>query len=177
MIFVTVGTNEARFDRLLQAVEELEFDDLVVQCGSSSLRPKNATCFDFLAFERLVEYVRSASVVVTHAGVGSIAVTLANGRRPVVVPRLQRYGEAVDDHQVELARRLDQSGLVTLVEEPTQLRHLRFDGQLPPRGGDRSTALADDLSEYLHALVTSERQGFSRRRNAATVVGRGGERN
>lgn len=177
MIFVTVGTNEARFDRLLHAVEELEVDDLVVQCGSSSLRPKNATCFDFLAFERLVEFVRSASVVVTHAGVGSIAVTLANGRRPVVVPRLQRYGEAVDDHQVALARKLEESGLVTLVEEPTQLRDLRFDGQLPPRGRDLSSALADDLSEYLHGIVSNERQGFSRRLNAAKVLERGGERN
>jgi UDP-N-acetylglucosamine transferase subunit ALG13 len=177
MIFVTVGTNEARFDRLLRAVESLETDDLVVQCGSSSLRPKNATCFDFLAFERLVEYVRSASVVVTHAGVGSIAVTLANGKRPIVVPRLQRYGEAVDDHQVALGRRLERSGLVTLVEEPAQLRHLRFDPVKLPRTGDMSSALADDLSQYLHGLVSTERQGFSRRRNAATVNARGGEGN
>jgi UDP-N-acetylglucosamine transferase subunit ALG13 len=178
MIFVTVGTNEARFDRLLHAVESLEFDDVVVQCGSSSFRPKNATCFDFLAFERLVEYVRSASAVVTHAGVGSIAVTLANGRRPIVVPRLQRYGEAVDDHQVALARRLERSGLVTLVEDPAQLRHFRFDVvEPPPSTGDMSSALADDLSQYLHGLVSTERQGFSRRRNAATVNARGGERN
>lgn len=177
MIFVTVGTNEARFDRLLHAVENLQLDDLVVQCGSSSLRPRNATCFDFLAFDRLIEYVRSASVVVTHAGVGSIAVALANGRRPVVVPRLQRYGEAVDDHQVALARRLDESGLVTLVEEPARLKDFRFDAGSPLRAGNRSSALADDLSEYLHDLVSRDRRGFSRDRNAATVNAREGERN
>ena len=176
MIFVTVGTNEARFDRLLQAVEKLEFDDVVVQCGSSSLRPKNATCFDFLAFERLIEYVRSASVVVTHAGVGSIAVALANGRRPVVVPRLQRYGEAVDDHQVALAKRLDEGGLVTLVEEPAQLKDFKFDAESPLLAGNLSSALADDLSDYLHGLVSRDRQGFSRSRNAATVNAREGER-
>jgi UDP-N-acetylglucosamine transferase subunit ALG13 len=176
MIFVTVGTNEAPFDRLLRAVESLEQDDVVVQCGSSSFRPRNATCVDFLAFEKLVEYVRSASLVVTHGGVGSIAVTLANGRRPAVVPRLHRYGEAVDDHQVALGRRLERSGAVTLVEDPGRLKHLRLDAQ-PARSVERiSSALAKDLSRYLHELPF-ERQGFSKFRNAATVRANGGEGN
>jgi UDP-N-acetylglucosamine transferase subunit ALG13 len=107
------------------------------------------------------------------AGVGSIAVSLANGKRPIVVPRLQRHREAVDDHQVALARRLHERGLVTMVEEPTALTHLRFDSE-PPDTGEMSSALADDLSGYLKALV-AERQGFSKRRGAATVRGeRGG---
>jgi UDP-N-acetylglucosamine transferase subunit ALG13 len=177
MIFVSVGTNEAPFDRLLRAVESLELDDVVAQCGSSSFRPKNATCFEFLAFEKLVEYVRSASAVITHAGVGSIAVTLANGKRPIVVPRLRQYGEAVDDHQVALGRKLDKRGFVTLVEEPAALAHVRFDAERPPWTGDMSSALAEDLSEYLHGLVSTERQGFSRRQNAARVNERGGEGN
>ena len=176
MIFVTVGTNEAPFDRLLRAVDSLGFDDLVAQCGSSAIRPKNATCFDFLAFEQLVEYVRSASVVITHAGVVSIAVSLANGKRPIVVPRLERYGEAVDDHQVALGRRLEQRGLVTMVEEPAALTHLRFAAKPPPETREMSSALAKDLSGYLQGLVT-ERQGFSKRRDAATVKGERGEGN
>jgi len=175
MIFVTVGTNEAPFDRLLRAVESLEPRELVAQCGSSSLRPKNATCVDFLPFEKLVEYVRSASAVVTHAGVGSIAVALANGRRPIVVPRLQRYGEAIDDHQVSLGRRLERSGLVTLVEEPAHLRHLQFDDEPPPRVGNVSSALAEDLSHYLHERVVAPRHPWSKRQDAATVKARRGD--
>jgi UDP-N-acetylglucosamine transferase subunit ALG13 len=176
MIFVTVGTNEAPFDRLLRAVENLEHDDVVAQCGSSSFRPKNATCVDFLAFEKLVEYVRSASLVVTHGGVGSIAVTLANGRRPAVVPRLHRYGEAVDDHQVALGRRLERSGIVTLVEDPDRLRDVSLDADPTPSAANVSSALAQDLSRYLHERVF-ERQGFSKFRNAATVRASGGEGN
>jgi UDP-N-acetylglucosamine transferase subunit ALG13 len=56
--------------------------------------------------------------VVTHAGVGSIMTALANGKRPVVVPRLRRFGEAVDDHQVALGLRLHEAGLVMFVEDP-----------------------------------------------------------
>ncbi len=59
--------------------------------------------------------------MVTHAGVGSIIVALSNGKRPVVVPRLKRFGEAVDDHQLQFGRRFADAGLVTFVESPDGL--------------------------------------------------------
>jgi UDP-N-acetylglucosamine transferase subunit ALG13 len=117
MIFVTVGTNEAPFDRLVRAVERFpDGEELVVQYGSSSIRPANATCLEYLSFEVLVDHVRRARAVVTHAGIGSIIVALANGKRPIVVPRLQQFGEAVDDHQVALAHRLAEKEAIQLVE-------------------------------------------------------------
>jgi UDP-N-acetylglucosamine transferase subunit ALG13 len=123
MILVTVGTNEARFDRLLQLVDELHLDEeLVVQHGPSSVRPHGATTFDFLPFDELAEQIRRARVVVTHAGVGSVMASLANGKRPVVVPRLHRLGEAVDDHQLDFARRAASDGLLVLAEDAPSLR-------------------------------------------------------
>ncbi len=68
-----------------------------------------------------MELVRAARVVVTHAGVGTIMVALANGKRPVVMPRLSRFAEAVDDHQLGLARRLSEADFVTLVEDEAGL--------------------------------------------------------
>ena len=70
---------------------------------------------DFLSFDELNDHVRQADTVITHAGVGSIMVALSQGKRPVVVPRLQRFGEAVDDHQVQVATQLDRSGRVRAV--------------------------------------------------------------
>jgi UDP-N-acetylglucosamine transferase subunit ALG13 len=153
VIFVTVGTNEARFDRLLEAVAALHTDEeLVVQYGASRVRPSNAELHDFLPFERMVELIRGARVVVTHAGVGSIMVALAHGKRPVVVPRRRSYDEAVDDHQVAFGRRFAAAGLVTYVESPGQLE--------PALGGDhitvtrlRSSALAADLKTFLQATL------------------------
>lgn len=119
MILVTVGTNEAPFDRLLRAFESRPpAEELVVQHGPSRVRPPGARCVEFLSYEELAGAIRRARVVVTHAGVGSIMTALAGGKRPVVVPRLRRFGEAVDDHQVALGRRLDEAGLVTFVEDP-----------------------------------------------------------
>lgn len=122
MIFVTVGTNEARFDRLLRAVDGLDVGEgLVVQHGPSAIRPARARCVDYLDYDQVVEAMREADVVVTHAGVGSVMTALMSGKRPVVVPRLRRFGEAVDDHQLEFARSLATTGLVRLVEDPDDL--------------------------------------------------------
>ena len=122
MIVVTVGTNEARFDRLLEAVATLRVqDEILVQYGSSSVRPANARCLEFLPFDDLLREMRAARVVVMHAGIGSIMSALACGKRPVVVPRLVRYREAVDDHQLPVARRLEAAGLVTVVEDLSHL--------------------------------------------------------
>jgi beta-1,4-N-acetylglucosaminyltransferase len=172
VIFVTVGTNETRFDRLLRWVEGLDADELVVQYGHSTFRPRNATCFDFVSFQELVEYVREASVVVTHAGVGSVAIAIANGKRPVVVPRLRRYGEHIDDHQLALGRRLAQSGLVTLVEDLDTVGTLPLDSYTSLRPKQVNTALAKDLSDCIHRLI-QRGEAFPERRHTATVKDRG----
>jgi UDP-N-acetylglucosamine transferase subunit ALG13 len=120
-VLVTVGTNEAPFDRLVRAAARLDGEPVTVQHGASKLRPHGAHCVDYLAFEEFDALGSSARVVVTHAGIGSVAAALAHGRRPVVVPPLARFGEAVDDHQVSFARRLEQANLVTVVEDLDEL--------------------------------------------------------
>jgi UDP-N-acetylglucosamine transferase subunit ALG13 len=150
VIFVTVGTNEARFDRLLHTVDALDVDEeVVVQCGSSPVRPSQARCVDFLVFDELVDHVRRARVVVAHAGVGTVLVALANGRRAIVVPRRQRHGEAVDDHQVDFARRLHGAGLVHLVEDPFDLAEALSLPLDPPAVNGHANGLAEELQAYL----------------------------
>lgn len=122
MIFVTVGSSKSPFDRLLRAVDTAFIDEeLVVQHGVSSVRPRNAECVGFLDFDGFVARIEQARVVVTHAGVGSIMTALEHGKRPVVVPRRAGFGEAVDDHQLPFARRADELGLVELVEDDSDL--------------------------------------------------------
>jgi UDP-N-acetylglucosamine transferase subunit ALG13 len=154
MIFVSVGTNEARFDRLLQAVGGLgAAEELVVQHGPSPVRPAGATCVDYLSFEEMTDHLSRARVAVLHAGVGSVLAALASGARPVVVPRLQRHGEAVDDHQVGFGRRLHEEGLVVVVEHLGRLPAVvaahdgRFAGAVGVEGR---------LVEELRDLIASE---------------------
>jgi UDP-N-acetylglucosamine transferase subunit ALG13 len=157
MIFVTTGTCEP-FDRLLEALDGLELDErLVVQHGESPVRPWGAECVAFLPFDELVEHLRAARVVVTHAGVGSILAALTHGKRPIVYPRLARYGDAVDDHQLELAERLGAEGLVTVVHEPDELRRL-LQAPIAHAGGASIVpghALVADLRAYVAARLAA----------------------
>lgn len=158
MIFITIGTNEP-FDRLLEMVERLTTTErIVVQCGSSGVRPSNAKCVSYLPFEEVLEYMGDARVVVSHAGVGSILAALGCGKRPVVVPRLHRLGDAVDDHQLELGRKLADAGLVTLVEEPSLLDEaIRPDGDSGRALAGTDGRLAGELRDYLSVQVAGAR--------------------
>ncbi|QEC50087.1 glycosyltransferase [Baekduia soli] len=115
MIFVTTGTNEQGFDRLVAAARELPGDEeLLVQYGSSTELHGRGRWEAFLSWEEMTAAMTQARVVVAHAGVGSILLAHRCGRRPVVMPRRVALGEAVDDHQLELAQRLHARGEVTL---------------------------------------------------------------
>jgi UDP-N-acetylglucosamine transferase subunit ALG13 len=125
MIVVTVGTHEQPFDRLVRAAAELDVDEpVVVQYGSSGLAHGPGEWFDYLSFDELAEYARAARVFVCHAGVGSIVLARRFGHRPVVVPRRHHLGEHVDDHQLSLATRLGDAGVVTVLEDPESLGSL-----------------------------------------------------
>jgi len=161
VIFVITGTNGPSFDRLLRAVEDVETDEpLLVQHGPSTVRPANASCVAYLSLPETIEQIRSARLVVTHGGVGSILVCLANGKRPIVVPRLARHGEVADDHQVSLGRRLERERLVVFVEEPRDLpQALRMHDDVALNvATDGERPLLDDLRRYLADVVSSSRR-------------------
>lgn len=156
MIFATVGTTWLPFDRLLHGLDRLPGDEeLVVQRGASAVHPaRAATCVEFLPFEEILAGMRRARVVVTHAGAGSILAALAVGKRPVVVPRTRSRGEAVDDHQVELGRRLGDAGLVTVVEDVERLPEAVL--ETPEHARDAVAGrgrLARDLRDQLTSIV------------------------
>lgn len=164
MIFVTVGTNEARFERLVDAAGRIPGDeDVVIQTGHCRGAPARARCVDFLPFDEMAEHARRARVVVSHAGVGSIMLALTAGRRPVVVPRRADLGEAVDDHQLPLARRLHAAGLVRLVEDPADLPGaVAEDGARDPLRTGEGTPLSRELHAYLAGLVAPGGTGVAR---------------
>ena len=159
MILVTVGSSGTAFDRLLRELESLDTsEELFVQHGPSQVRPPNARCVAFMHFNELRDAVRSARVVITHAGVGSVLLALMNGKRPVVVPREPRYGEVVDDHQVLFAERLARDDLVTLIRDPRDLRRALDNGH--PNGATarrrEGSKLEAELADYLRQTLNEE---------------------
>jgi UDP-N-acetylglucosamine transferase subunit ALG13 len=154
MIFVTVGTNGAPFDRLLRALDDIgASEELIVQHGPSQVRPRGAKCIPFLPFSSLSDLIASASTVITHAGAGSILIALAHGKRPIVVPRLPEFSEVVDNHQLVLARHLARSELVILAEDPSRLSQVLAAGpRTDLQRNGQSSGLVQELSVYLRSL-------------------------
>ncbi len=122
MIVVTVGTHEQPFDRMLRAVSDLgAVEPMLVQYGTSTITDGPGEWVDFLSFDELAERAGAARVFISHAGVGSIVLARRCGLRPVIMPRRPELGEHVDEHQLELSRRLHRAGLVTVVEDAQEL--------------------------------------------------------
>ncbi len=112
MIFVTLGTHGQPFGRLIRALDALPSAELVVQHGHSPAPAGVVRAAPFMPFSEVLEHIDAADTVITHAGVGSILCATRAGHTPVVVPRLERHGEHVDDHQVELTEALADRGMV-----------------------------------------------------------------
>jgi len=131
VIFATCGSSHLPFERFMQALAGVPADELIVQHGPAT-PPLAARTIPFLPYAEVLELIETSAVVISHAGVGSIICAVRAGHTPIVFPRLERYGETVDDHQVELALALEQRGTVRVATDPEQLAAaIRA---LPPRG-------------------------------------------
>ena len=157
MIFVTVGTERFPFNRLIRVVDEaaahVDGEAIFVQLGHSTYLPKRCQWARFLTYQELIGQLQQARVVVSHAGAGMLVLCARWGKVPIVIPRRRRFGEHLDDHQMELATRMARSGFVLLAEPLEELVPLlRRDGQRHPQtdGLDASPpGLAKALAAFL----------------------------
>jgi UDP-N-acetylglucosamine transferase subunit ALG13 len=107
--------------------------------------------------------MREARTIVTHAGVGSIQMARACGKRPIVVARRADLGEHVDDHQLAFARRLAAAGLITLVEDPEDLpRAIAEHGDARVGVDADEGRLAEELRRYLVQCTNRTRPSADR---------------
>ena len=137
-IFITVGSQKFQFDRLLRAVDRLAAegkitDAIFAQTGSSAYIPQQFPSQPFLNQEEFADRLDQADIVITHGGTGVIMNAVKRGKKVIAVPRLARYGEHVDDHQLELLRQFEQLDLIcrwddcdTLDEALAQVKRTRY---------------------------------------------------
>ena len=123
MVFVTVGTHEQPFNRLVQKIDELKKDgtireDVIIQTGFSTYEPKYCQWSKLIPYHQMVKNVEDARIVITHGGPASFIMPLQIGKTPIVVPRQHQFNEHVNDHQVEFARNVAQRmGTIIPVED------------------------------------------------------------
>ena len=109
MIFVTVGTHEQPFNRLLENVDSLVADGIIkekvmMQTGYSTYVPKHCEWKKMFSYEEMHSTINEARIVITHGGPASFIEVLQTGKTPIVVPRLEKFGEHVNNHQAEFVK-------------------------------------------------------------------------
>lgn len=117
LIFVTVGNHNQPFDRLLKWIDEIALEgifkeEFFVQSGYSHHSLKYCSSTDFLRMEDFEIYVKTSSAVITHAGTGSVMMSLRSGKKPIVIPRLYKFNEHCNDHQIGIALEFEKKGLI-----------------------------------------------------------------
>lgn len=158
MIFVSLGTQDKPFNRIIDYVlslkeevkelEELEDAKIVFQIGQTKLSEEeknriiklnnnkennkkneeknneDITVFSMLKPEEMKKYIINSSIVITHAGVGTIMECVENNKEIVVLPRKEKYAEHVNNHQEEIAFEMEKNGLLKKVDTYDKLKEV-----------------------------------------------------
>ena len=158
MIFLTVGT-QFPFDRLVRAVDKaLELgklaEEVLAQIGDSPYRPRNFEAVPELEKSVFDKHFREADGVISHAGMGSITMALENRKPLLVMPRLKKYGEVVNDHQVAIAKKFEKLGhLLVAYSDDELLDKIKFlRGFVPQKREFHCEAVAARISDFLHQI-------------------------
>jgi UDP-N-acetylglucosamine transferase subunit ALG13 len=146
LILVVLGTHELPFYRLLKGIDKQILagnieEEVLVQAGHTRYQSNNMKLFDFTTYEYMAALYKKASVIITHGGTGSITLGLKMGKKVIAVPRLVKYGEHNDNHQLEIVKQFKESGHLLCWNEPMDLaevlRHIEVFNPASFKSGNR----------------------------------------
>lgn len=122
MIFVTVGTHEQSFNRLLKEVDRLKAEKIIneevfMQIGFTDFVPQHTQWEHTISFNKMEKLIEESRIVITHGGAATYLSVLKKGKRPIVVPRLYEFQEHVNNHQIDFAKKVQKTGIPIIVIE------------------------------------------------------------
>ena len=126
MIFVTVGTQDKSFIRLIKAVDKAVksgeiTDEVVVQAGATKYKSDAINVLNYVGFEEFTGLIKKADIIITHGGVGSILNGVKLGKKVIAVPRLKKYGEHINDHQLQVIEKMTKDGYILSTYDENKL--------------------------------------------------------
>ena len=154
MILAMVGTHNQQFNRLLKELDELAGsgkirEEIFAQTGSSDFEPKNYRTQRMLSLQEYKKLIKKAGIVITHGGAGSIIDVLNEKKRLIIVPRLAKFGEHTNDHQLDLADALGRQGKAIVVKDIKQLGKALKDIKKKNLGFGKSSMLGAELRKSI----------------------------
>ena len=135
MILVTLGTQDKKFTRLLEAIQK-QIDNkkinekVIVQAGcTSNFKSKDMEIFDLIPMNEFDEKIKECDILITHGGVGSIITGLKNNKIVIAAPRLKKYNEHVNDHQLQIVENFAKEGYILYLENFDNLDKLLIEAK------------------------------------------------
>jgi UDP-N-acetylglucosamine transferase subunit ALG13 len=154
LIFITVGSHHQGFERLLKKIDELARDkvisDVFVLTGYSDYQPEYCPYTQFVGFNDFQDLIKKSSIVITHAGSGSILNALLHNKPTIAVPRLKKFGEHTNDHQLQLIKILEKEGKIIAVYDIGDLENaIGKAATFKPKMPNRESKIIELIEEYL----------------------------
>ncbi len=161
MIFVTLGTQDKQFRRLLDATLALRIDEkVVIQYGSTKPDEdmvenleKNFELHQYLSNEEFEKYMKEARVIITHAGVGTIIEGLKLDKMMIVAARLKKYKEHVNDHQLQILDTFEKEGYILRLDDFSKLPELLKENFKPKKFNSNKNNFNTYLEEEIYKLI------------------------
>lgn len=156
MIFVTLGSQKFQFNRLLKEldrlIEEKKIDEeIFAQIGYSDYKPKHFEYKEFVDRDEFKEIMDKCDIVIAHGGTGAIITAVKKDKKVIAVPRLAKYGEHVDDHQIQLVDEFKELTLIYPVYDEKELgkaireiRNMEFDKYV-----SNTNTIIEDIERFI----------------------------
>ncbi len=132
MILVTLGTQDKHFTRLVKEIDRLKEkkvikEKVLVQLGFTKYESKNLETFDLIEPDKLNQLIEDASLIITHGGVGSILSGIRHNKKVIAIPRLEKYKEHTNDHQLQIVNEFYNAGYILKCENIEDLANVLKD--------------------------------------------------
>ncbi|HHT67297.1 MAG TPA: beta(1,3)galactosyltransferase EpsH [Erysipelotrichaceae bacterium] len=163
MIFVCCGTQMYQFDRLLIQLDILVENGIIneeifAQIGTSNYIPKHYKFEKFISHDKFDELRRKASIIISHGGTGALIGASKLGKNIIAVPRLAKFGEHIDDHQLQIVDFLDKQGYIRSVVDIEKLGETIIEATNKPitKKYDRESNVLNIIISYIEKLDNEE---------------------
>lgn len=162
MVFVTIGSQPQDFSRLLNEVSKLVDDgsiqdEVYMQIGLSNFQSNSnsISCTSFLSQKEMNMMMKNASYVITHGGVGSILLALKYEKKVIAVPRLKKFREHMNDHQLDIIERFAEKKLLVGICNISNLKEavLNIGNFCPDKYVSTHENIVNDINKKLQILL------------------------
>lgn len=159
MIFITLGSQKFQFNRILIEIDKLIEEgkieeDVFAQIGYSDYKPKNYRFKEFLDRDEFANEMSKCTIVITHGGTGAIIGAVKNEKKVIAVPRLSKYGEHVDDHQLQIISQFKDMNLIEGINKVEYLHNIlqNIDNMSFNKYLSNTSIIIDEIDNFLNNI-------------------------